>query len=1320
MVSVSRIIDGTLSRGVYLLFILVFALFSTGAYQWAMKTHRTPSQTINPVMYPSFTEVNVSSYAPQMKEHYYRLWRTYDWMADGYAPPRTSGVYTRVPVVYVHGNGGSYYCARSLARFVYESNARLRQNAMRDYRTNVKRRMFHDYHGTTVLDELTEGTPIPLILQHRIEEEHVRAELPMLGVELFSVDYLEESSTQTAAISLKEARFLNHSVHLIVGGFLETYAEVLTAAPAITIDIERLSDDHPFRHNATDAAVGVSAATGRLLKQVEREYTMSVCSHASLPADKKQCAQAKHLTKRFSTLERVRAEVQRVRDHGVWIWAESLGGVTALLAAIMAPQLYAGIVLVGTPMHYPPLFFDHASVWLYEVLDGAVLNRYPVDTAFPTSVSADKEGGGIDWATVLSDEKAPNSVLHDLRGVPRPMLRRRLRNLTLLAINGGTLDDVIPSISGYLQRSTPRPIGTAVNRSSLMQDGAYRRDLSTETLRGCGAAMDHRGLVYGLQFLQHSADSLVQAALLPDADVYVGREETLPSLTRERLFPTVVETLVDDRTARKRDEVLFLNSVRDSLTGKYIKETKFRALEEQLKELCVDSTTPMDLNDLPVYDEADEASGYYDGSKVLNILFGFTTLSPDRVLVPVIQLFHDQVRETPVMPNEALSRVATLLHLPTTFKGTKPIPGKTLQTAFSFAVYRRMKKRRQPTLIWPRFCMLVNGDQALGKVQAHLQYDKINISSLVDARDARYVGPHYVGNRVRVHAKPGFALVRGVDSALLEPHLQVTTPANSNVFPLVMCGSLHSFYLTLRGQHFLPADEPEHQLQYYYGPFLEGKTNFTYAWKPFSTYPPLLNETYLIYVLADSKRARPTVLLPTYSMLETASLFSPAYWAWLLELWPQRWLASFSMYTGIARLGGSAVVVFFALFFIMGTLDDKLCRTPELRANVWHASPFRRIRVLRPMTGIVVAGLVLELVSGSWASLALQECLSTDPPLYLSDAAMTQRMSLIEKVTLVLLYGMWPSYRSCRFSWISMQGAPEWGTITAQLATMYLGFILACVFLVVGFIVMASIGTVTFPLRRLLLTPLSRCAPLALAVVFAVLWAVPTALLVAFPAFPLCFVDLVGMGLVNTASWMLPHWTRPGYNYRFVCFLFCQASIFPSHFNGLVLTIRNLIMLKDTPAAILDAERYAPSTPQLVIFAIVQGCQALMYIAIFCVLRHEVTLSRAASAKTDAGKEGGDVGEAEPGSVGSHDPGDAAETGKEVVEKTAGRGYVLGDVGRRVPLLRRLLCLAHALSLWATLWVAVIALRRPIEGGSSLLGNMTLLFYLCTMVLKEI
>ncbi|KPI86503.1 hypothetical protein ABL78_4443 [Leptomonas seymouri] len=1305
-----------LSRSVYLLFIVVVALFGSGAYRWVIMTYRTPSQTINPVMYPSFTEINVSAYAPAMREHYYRLWRTYDWMADGYAPPRTSGVYTRVPIVYVHGNGGSYYCARSLARFVYESNARLRQNAVRDYRTAVKRRIFREYREFDLLENLTDGTQIPLISQHRIEEELFRTELPMLGVELFSVDFLEESSTHMAPIMLKEARYLNHSVHLIVGGFLKTYAEVLTAKTALTFDRERLSAGHSMRNNATDPTVGVSEAAGKLLKQVEDEYTKSVCSHSSLPADKKQCAQAKYVTKRFSTLERVRSEVMRVRDQGIWIWAESLGGVTALLASMMAPQLYAGIVLVGTPTHHPPLFFDHASVWLYEALDGAVLNRYPHELSPSPRAENDtqKNESDVNWEVILSNEKAPTSVLQDLSKVSRASLRSRLRNVTLLAINGGTLDDIVPSISGYLQRSTQRPIGTAVNRSALVQNGAHRRDVSTETLRGCGAAMDHRGLVYGLQFLQNSANSLVQAALLSDADAHMRLEHMLPKSTRERLFPTVVETLVDGYFEMEQEEAIFVSSVRDSLTGKYIKETVPRAMAEQLKEICVDGKTPIDLNDLVVYDEADRDSGYYDGSKVLNILIGSTTLSPDRIISPNIQLFLDEERETPVQPQEVVSRAATKLHLPTTYKGSKPIPGKTLQTAFSFALYRRTKKRRQRTLIWSRFCMLIRNDQGLGAAHAYIQYDKINISSIVDARDEKYFGPHYVGNHIRVRTEPGFALVRGVDSAMLEPHLQVNTPADSQVFPLVMCGSLHSFFLALRGQELLTNDEPESQLQYFFGPFVEGKTNFTYAWKPFSTYPPLLNETYLVYVLGDTKKAtRPEVLLPTYSMLETASIFSPAYWAWLVELWPQRWLASFSMYSGVSRLGGSSVVVFFTLFFVMGALDGKLCATPEMCAEVWRASPFRRIRIFRPMTGIVVAGLVLELATGTWASLALKECLSTDPPPYVSDAEMTQRMSIMEKIALVALYGIWPDYRACRFSWISLQGAPEWATITAQLATMLLGFAFACMLLAIGFIVMASIGLVTYPIRNLVLMPLCRRAPPLLAAFFAAFWIVPTMLLIFLPSLPLCLVDLVSMALVNSVSWMVPRWTRPGYNYRLVCFLFCEACIFPSHFNGLVLTLRNLFILKDSPAAIFDAERYAPSQPQRIVFGLVQVCQALTYVAIFCILRHEQTLQRASAEKGRSGE----MCAGKHASIGD-DLSAVSAQGTEKVENKD--GYILGGIGRRYPLLRRLLHLLNFLSIMASLWAAVVALRRPIEGGPSLLGNITLLVYLTTLVLREI
>lgn len=1286
-----RLGGGGLLKAVYVFFLLLFGLFVTGAYNWALKEYRTQPQNINPVMYPFFTEINVSAFAPTMREKYYRLWRTYDWMADGYAAPRVDGVYARVPIFYVHGNGGSYYCARSLARFVYESNARLRQQVMREYRRHVKRQLFQEYRANQSFEELEEGVRIPEWLQHRVEEKIVREEVPLLGAELFSVDFLEESSTQSAAITLKEARFVNHSVHLVMSGFLRTYADVLAAPPAPAFDSDTLDKKDTRRTGGTSK---LSAATERLLKEVEREYSQSVCSHSSIVADEKMCQQANYLTKRFSTLERARVEVQRVQQQGIWMWAESLGGVTTLLAAILAPHLYAGVVMVGTPIHYPPLFFDHASVWIYEILNAAVLLRYPA----PEDVQG-VQYTAINWADMMADTKLPNDLLHDLRAVPPAELHHRLRNLTLLSINGGTLDDVVPSISGYLQRSTPRAPGTLVNRSALLQDGGYRRDISTETLRGCGTAMDHRGLVYGLQFLQHSADSLVQAALLPNANAYFGREEKLPSLHRDRLFPSVVETLDAHRFEEQRLEHIFMSSVRDSLTGKYVKETKFRALSEQLKQVCVDSDAPIDYNDLPMYDEADLRSGYYDGAKVLNVLIGVTTLSPEQVFAPNIQLFYDQTRETPTLDSEVHERAATLLHLPTTYKGTKPIPGRTLQTAVSFAIYRRMTKRRHQTWLWPRFCMLVGIDQGLGTTRAYLQYDKISLSAFADS-SSNHVLPRLLrgfGGGVQVHTQPGYALVRGVDSALLEPQLQVRTDDAAEVFPLVMCGSLHSFYLALRGHSSLPADEPEHELQYFYGPFHENVHHFSYRWKPFSTYPPLLNETYLIYTLTDNRGARPDVRLPTYTMLQNASVVSPEYWLWLLVLWSQRWLAAFSMYTGIVRLAGASVVLFFTLFFVLGMLDEKMCAAESLKAALWRRSPFRRIRVLPPLAGMVVMAFVLELVTGLWASTALEVCLSTDPPAYVTEAAMTARMSNWEKFTLVALYGISPNYRACRFSWISMQGVPVWSVFVEQMATVYLGFGMAYVFLMLVFGYLAVIGAVTWPFRRLVLLPLLRCAPMSLGLLLGLGWAAPTVLLLTCPSFPLCFVDMVGPSLMAIPVWMLPHWTRSGYDYRLVLFLVCLACIFPSHFNGLILTIRNAIMMHKNPAALGDAERYTPSRPQLIIFGVVQANLACAYASLFCILRNEETLRIAHEEKQSSN-----------------------DTSALTSQSKAGNGYVLGDMGRRAPRLRSFFEVLNTAFIFASVWASVVAMRRPIEGGVSLLGNMTLLGYLSTRLLREL
>ncbi|GET92953.1 hypothetical protein, conserved [Leishmania tarentolae] len=1285
------VVERSLVRAVQLFFLVLFGLFVTGAYNWAFSVYRTGPQNINPVMYPFFTEINVSAFAPTMREKYYRLWRTYDWVADGYASPRVDGVYSRVPTFYVHGNAGSYFCARSLARFVYESNARLRQNAVRNYRRHVKRQLFHEYRTNESLETLEEGMQIPEWLQRRVEEKVVREEVPLLGIELFSVDFLEESSTQAAPIILKEARFLNHSIHLVVSGFLRTYAEVLAAPPAPAFDRDTLDRNETDRMSDTAT---LSAPTIKLLKEVEREYSQSVCSHSSIPADEKTCQQAKQLTKRFSTLERARAEVQRVQQQGIWIWAESLGGVTALLAAIFDPHLYAGVVLVGTPVHYPPLFFDHASVWIYEVLNAAVLLRYPA----PEDVQR-VHSSSIDWAEMVADTKRPHELLYDLRTVPPAEISHRLRNLTLLSINGGTLDDVVPSLSGYLQRSTPRPPGTLVNRSSLVQEGGYRRDISTETLRGCGTAMDHRGLVYGLQFMKHAAESLVQASLLPNANKYFGREDKLPSLHRDRLFPSVVETLSGDRFEERQHEHVFVSSVRDSPSGKYVKETKLRALLEQLKEVCVESDVPIDYNDLPIYDEEDPSSGYYDETKLLNVLIGVSTLAPEQVLAPNIQLFYDEAHEKPVPDSEVRKRVATLLHLPTMYKGTKAIPGRTLQTAVSFAIYRRMKKRRQQTWIWPRFCILVDSNQGLGTTRLYLQYDKIDISVFANASSNRLMSPllHDFGGEVHVHTQPGYALVRGVDSAMLEPQLQVRTDDAAEVFPFVMCGSLHSFYLALRGQDSLAPDEPEHQLQYFYGPFRENLHHFTYRWKPFSTYPPMLNETYLIYTLTDNGGARPEVLLPTYSMLQNSSVVSLEYWKWLLVLWPQRWLAVFSMYTGIARLGGSSVLFFFTLFFSLGIADEKLWMSESMQANVRQRSPFLRIRALPSLVAVPLIALVIEMVAGLWASTALRVCLSTDPPPYVTEAEMTARMSIWEKFTLVVLYGIWPSYRSCRFSWIRMQGAPVWSVVVEQVATTYLGFGISSVFLVILLIYLAVVGAVTWPLRRFVLLPLLRCAPMLLALLFALWWVVPTVLLFMCPAFPLCFVDIVGSSLLAIPVWMLPRWTRSGYNYRLAHLLMSVTCIFPSHFNGLILTIRNLVVMHDSPAALGDAERYTPSGAQLIVHSIMQAGLACSYVSLFCILRNEENLRMADKRKVSK--------DAKPASIS---------------QSESNNDYVLGDFGRRAPRLRSWIEACNTAFAWASLWVCIIAIRRPIEGGASLWGNMAILGYWSTRLLRDL
>lgn len=1306
MILLKRTIQLLSGQVVNALLLLAIVLFTTGAYNWAFKVYRTQAQTINPVMYPSFTTINVTEYAPEQKESYYKLWRTFDWMADGYTSMRKAGVYHRVPIVYVHGNGGSYYCARSLARFVYESNARLRHAVMLNFKNIVRQHLYEAYRSNTSLEPLQAGDQVPNWLRYRVEERVIREEAPLLGVELFSVDYLEESSTQSANLVVKESRFFNRSVHLVVNGFLKTYEDVLAAPPAPYFDEEAFKD-HSQGDNATSSSNSAPSNVLGTLKSVEKEYIQSVCQNPSIPSGPIECQNAKRTIKRFSTLERVRAEVERVRDRGIWIWGESLGGFNALLGATMAPHLYAGVVLIGTPIHYPPLFFDHATVWLYEAMNSAIFQDNP--SIIEKTI---RQTATWNLDERLRATSSPGDFVSAIRKVPKWELSERLSNVTLIAINGGTLDDVVPSISGYLQRSTPRYPGTAVKRSTLKQRGANRRDVSTETLRGCGAAMDHRGLVYGLQFLQHSADSLVTAALYENSEKYFGVETSLPSMHRDRLFPTVVETISPEREIHQREAYLFSLALSESPSGNYVKAGDREALAAKQTKMCVSSSTPINLNDIPMGDEADDRSGYYGGEAPLNLLIGFTTLEPEKVHMPTLQLFRDAAHTTPMSSSVVQARIATKFYLPTTFKGTKPIPGRTLQTAMSGVIRRLADKATEDVLMWPELCFYVSGSKTKDVVRNYLQYDKIDAAAFhMEAEGAASKGtssvlPPVMGS-THVATHPGYVLITGIDSALLEPNVSVKVSDTNEVFPVTIAGSLHSFYLATRGQGGLAYDEPEHQLQYFFGPFQEGLHNFTYGWKPFSTFPPLTNETYLIYTLSDTTN-RAEVDVPTYEGLSTATILSPFFWKWIVTLWPQRWLAAFSMYTGIAKQGGSGVMLFYGIFFASGMLDQKVYPSSSSQPGPMERF-LRRIGFTNPVAKLLFLIFFADWLSGIVVHYTLPLCTSTDPPLHFSDAEMTHQLGLVERLSLMLLAGTRPSYENCRRPWIMMQTVPVWSTIFEHFATLYIAACLAVLFAITLAGYFCAVAIVSWPLRRLFLSPCLQRLPRCFAAVLAAMWIAPWVVRYVCPGLPLCFVDLLAVTFAVIPCWMLPQYMGSGYALRLIALMAAVTASFPSHFNGLVLSLRNLVLLRDSPLALADSERYVMSWPQVGIFITTEFFIGSLYVGVYFLLLSERGLKQLQEQKK-AQQQRIQASSTTPG---------AAVPDIDVVD-TKRIGYTLGSIGQRYPRLHRAVVLANTLSGPVVLWVSIIAIRRPVEGGATLIGNMIGLLYLCTYILKHV
>jgi len=179
-----------------------------------------------------------------------------------------------------------------------------------------------------------------------------------------------------------------------------------------------------------------------------------------------------------------------------------------------------------------------------------------------------------------------------------------------------------------------------------------------------------------------------------------------------------------------------------------------------------------------------------------------------------------------------------------------------------------------------------------------------------------------------------------------------------------------------------------------------------------------------------------------------------------------------------------------------------------------------------------------------------------------------------------------------------------------------------------------------------------------------------------------------------------------GYAFRMVILVATVAAMFQAHFNGLVLTIRNLLVVRDTPWALADPERYVMSWPQVAVFVVSQITIGMLYISIYFLLLHERGLHLLQQRKRH-----------QPEVTASAAKREAGANDADVVDRES-IGYTLGSIGQRNPRFRRAVVLVNQITTVMSLWFAVISIRRPVEGGVTLIANMLVCTYLSTFTLR--
>nr|CCC93000.1 unnamed protein product [Trypanosoma congolense IL3000] len=519
-----RYICATSRREKLLLFISICftAIFISTGVEWVLTRRRTELQAILTVMHPSFMEVPVD---PSVG-NFYKVWRYYDYGADSFRHLEAES-FPAVPIIYIHGNAGCYQDMRSLGRFVGESTSKLRRENAYRYDERVKGAIF-DLYKRDKREMPKDGTTIPRNIQMEAENA-VILETPMLGAELFAADFREESNAHSGILMAKEALYLNHSAHVLVQRFLDHYKTVLQEPAS---DIRRKREE----------------PAQEIVLLAEREYIESGCNVWPLDVpDPSICWSLRKEVSTFSTTERIRREVQRLQREGIWLWTESLGGVVGVFAAVLAPELYAGLVMAGPPLRYPPLLFDAGAVLFQKVIHDAVTMQYINTGRFHRN-----------WSAVF---EAPNiyGLLQNLNSIPSAELAGRLDRVSLLNLHGGALEDIIPTRSSQIVRTASRAMQSAEHQfmMGIKPRHAARRDICTEELRGCGLTLTHRGLVYAMQLLDSAGYYVVKTALTRDAGELLGIESMLPP-GRDRLFPMILETLLHGMDKRNEEKLLLL------------------------------------------------------------------------------------------------------------------------------------------------------------------------------------------------------------------------------------------------------------------------------------------------------------------------------------------------------------------------------------------------------------------------------------------------------------------------------------------------------------------------------------------------------------------------------------------------------------------------------------------------------------------------------------------------------------------------------------------------------------------------------------------